>query len=660
MKTLEGHEGPVQCLLLLPNGDFLSGSNDTTIKLWSSLKGLALLNNIGVVSASHDQTLRVWTFEGECIAELVGHTALVYSAAGSDDGSLIASASEDNTVRTWRPDGQCLQTLEHPACVWDVAWLPNGDLATACADYTARLWTSSSERAAPAETVAGLVAAVEARKQPQQGASHDTAVGGALPAGLKMEEASVLLQSGKKDGETKIVKEGGAGVAYSWDASRGEWEKIGTVVGGPSEDTVAAGNQFHEGQQYDFVFDVDVADGMPPLKLPVNEGDNPYIAADKFIERNELPTSYREQIVEFILQKTAGAVSTPAPSHNVDPFTGGGAYVPGGASSFPQPGGQRSSNADPFTGAGGYVPGTPMDIDSGRRQDTPSSIYSHFPQSGYLLFDNAPSSQAFLKKLTEFNETLTASSDHQHLSLSKEQSSSGLDGLIARACAGASGSKANLTSADYSLLELLLSWPAPQLFPAYDIARLVALDPEGAQHLASSAGLLSPGTSGQLGAALYRGTEEPQLVPSQQTGLRLACNLCKHLPLRQWLQAHSAALMDRFAPCCSSTNKGVRFAFATFMLNLAVFYSTAAKADAEGQAQALSALSELLTGTPYYEADTLYRAFNAVGTLSMANSESKQLAQDLGILQTGRDILRQPLEPKLLAVIQDLVTLLKP
>ena len=62
---------------------------------------------------------------------------------------------------------------------------------------------------------------------------------------------------------------------------RGEWEKIGTVVGGPGEDTVAAGNQFHEGKQYDFVFDVDVADGMPPLKLPVNKGDNPYIAADK-------------------------------------------------------------------------------------------------------------------------------------------------------------------------------------------------------------------------------------------------------------------------------------------------------------------------------------------------------------------------------------------
>lgn len=49
----------------------------------------------------------------------------------------------------------------------------------------------------------------------------------------------------------------------------------------------------------------------------------------------------------------------------------------------------------------------------------------------------------------------------------------------------------------------------------------------------------------------------------------------------------------------------------------------------------------------------------AVGTLSMANSESKQLAKDLGVLQTGRDIQqRQALEPKVEAVFQDVATLL--
>jgi hypothetical protein len=46
-----------------------------------------------------------------------------------------------------------VQTLEHPACVWDVAFLPNGDLVTACADFAARVWTPSPERVASAETI---------------------------------------------------------------------------------------------------------------------------------------------------------------------------------------------------------------------------------------------------------------------------------------------------------------------------------------------------------------------------------------------------------------------------------------------------------------------------------------------------------------------------
>lgn len=43
----------------------------------------------------------------------------------------------------------------------------------------------------------------------------------------------------------------------------------------------------------------------------------------------------------------------------------------------------------------------------------------------------------------------------------------------------------------------------------------------------------------------------------------------------------------------------------------------------------------------------------------MANKESKQLAQDLGVLQTARDIQqRQPLEAKLKMVVQDVVSVL--
>ena len=36
--VLTGHEGPVQAVLVLPNGTFLTGANDATIKLWADGK----------------------------------------------------------------------------------------------------------------------------------------------------------------------------------------------------------------------------------------------------------------------------------------------------------------------------------------------------------------------------------------------------------------------------------------------------------------------------------------------------------------------------------------------------------------------------------------------------------------------------------------------
>jgi hypothetical protein len=45
-----------------------------------------------------------------------------------------------------------------------------------------------------------------------------------------------------------------------------QWQKIGEVV-----DAVGSGRkQLYEGKEYDYVFDVDIQDGVPPLKLPYN------------------------------------------------------------------------------------------------------------------------------------------------------------------------------------------------------------------------------------------------------------------------------------------------------------------------------------------------------------------------------------------------------
>ena len=124
--TLEGHEGPVLSLLVTPEGEILSGSGDATIKVWSyasaswscratlsghtdSVRGLCPYPNLGFVSCSHDMSLKVWDMQGQCISDLIGHTALVYACAVQGGGGLIASGSEDGTARIWQPSGACLQ-----------------------------------------------------------------------------------------------------------------------------------------------------------------------------------------------------------------------------------------------------------------------------------------------------------------------------------------------------------------------------------------------------------------------------------------------------------------------------------------------------------------------------------------------------------------------
>ena len=50
--------------------------------------------------------------------------------------------------------------------------------------------------------------------------------------------------------------------------------------------------------------------------------DNPYQAALKFLQSNELPESYIDQVVKFIEQNTAGQQLGTGSNAYVDPFTG--------------------------------------------------------------------------------------------------------------------------------------------------------------------------------------------------------------------------------------------------------------------------------------------------------------------------------------------------
>ena len=61
---------------------------------------------------------------------------------------------------------------------------------------------------------------------------------------------------------------------------RSTWQLEGQVTGA-SDNNMDMGRKTHGGQEWDYVFDVDVEEGQPPLKMPCNKDENPYAVAER-------------------------------------------------------------------------------------------------------------------------------------------------------------------------------------------------------------------------------------------------------------------------------------------------------------------------------------------------------------------------------------------
>lgn len=75
-------------------------------------------------------------------------------------------------------------------------------------------------------------------------------------------------------------------------------------------------------QEYDYVFNVDIEDGKPPLKLPFNCDEDPWFAAQKFIHENNLSQLYLDQVANFIVNNSKQSVPRHTSDAFSDPFTG--------------------------------------------------------------------------------------------------------------------------------------------------------------------------------------------------------------------------------------------------------------------------------------------------------------------------------------------------
>ncbi|KAL6880418.1 hypothetical protein ACP4OV_011983 [Aristida adscensionis] len=589
IEVWEAHKVAVQTVLKLPSGELFTGSSDSTIKLWKgrtclqtfsghadTVRCLAAMPGLGVLSASHDSTIKLWALTGQPLLEMIGHTSLVYSVDAHSSG-LIASGSEDRSLKIWK-DAICVQSIEHPGCIWDAKFLENGDIVTACSDGIARIWTTDNSRFCSDEELAAYTDLIS-----QYTLSRKT-VGGLKLMDLPGIEA--LQVPGNSDGQTLIVREGDNGVAYSWNSRELKWDKIGEVVDGPGD---SAQGQVLDGVRYDFVFNVDIGDGEPIRKLPYNRSDDPYAVADKWLLKENLPLTYRQQVVEFILQNSGQNNFVPDPSFR-DPYTGANAYVPGQSS---------SSNGS-----------------------APKQTFKHIPKNGMLSFDTAQF-EGIVKKISEFSATLSSDSEQKQSSLSETELSR-LSAIVKVLKNTSFYHMSKLADADMALLlKMLKSWPPQMLFPVIDFLRMFVLHPDGASLLLKT---IESGND-VLMETFRKAVATPVQPANVLTILKAVTNLFDKSCLHQWLRTHCAEIIDSLSSCKPSFSKNAHLAYATVLLNYAVL-SIESK-DEQSQAQILSAALEIAEDDTQ-DFDSKYRALVAIGSL-MLKGAVKSIALDLDV-----------------------------
>ncbi|MEX0819360.1 MAG: hypothetical protein WD070_07195 [Pirellulaceae bacterium] len=112
---IEGHSRDVVAIAFLPDGHFISGSRDNTIRVWQSPSN-------------------------ELIRTLDNHTHEIHDIAvrpgSAGPPHVIASSGEDRTVRFWWPvRGRLMRFAKLPSPALDIEWTPDGaKLIAACAD----------------------------------------------------------------------------------------------------------------------------------------------------------------------------------------------------------------------------------------------------------------------------------------------------------------------------------------------------------------------------------------------------------------------------------------------------------------------------------------------------------------------------------------------
>ncbi|PSN18867.1 hypothetical protein C7271_10310 [filamentous cyanobacterium CCP5] len=165
LKTLPGHTGSIQALVLLADGETLiSGSADTTLRMWNWVLGAqtrlleghtGFVNALAVtpdqrqmISGGADRRIIFWDLNAQVETQVIedAHDSTINAIAISPDGQYFASADASGVIKLWdTATAKLRRSLEgHGSSVNDLVFT-HDSRTLASAGQSLRLWSVNGD-----------------------------------------------------------------------------------------------------------------------------------------------------------------------------------------------------------------------------------------------------------------------------------------------------------------------------------------------------------------------------------------------------------------------------------------------------------------------------------------------------------------------------------
>ena len=365
------------------------------------------------------------------------------------------------------------------------------------------------------------------------------------------------------------------------------------------------------------------------LSLGYNNLENPFDAAQRFIDENSLDQNHLRQIADWISSRAG---------KNAPTLDMGGA-----------PRGSGSVNSSSGTSSSASAP--------------PSKVqkkYQFIPLAAFAVQDDVPSGlkSKVLPKIAEFN-----AAEGNVLSAGElDAVGAALDVLATTSYYHSS----SLSDGQIACIAKLTTFDTSRVFPGFDICRMLALHPAGSQSLAGHPQL--PSIITRALAVLQEQEREPG--NAAVTALRFLMNSFRYDGLRRAVLSNPAllatgnpahVLLQSAAPYLSCSSKLARAASSALLVNLvlglgvtsgAVIPTVAEQQQLQGcTPRLLSLIEQMLTQTQAVE--EIFRSLVALGTLLLSSNgfQAVEQARKMGIDST-MDAIRVQLGDKLTADVR--------